>query len=364
MSNETKEIAINKAHELYGNPLPKEIQERLNLELNSIISNGLDIVYMITKKLVEKSKKYGYLVGNRGCIGSSFVAYLLGITECNPLPQKYNGFNVPFEIFAGIDFNETLDINLSVAIDIHKNICEYLDELLKEEGIYKNSGDIGKSNGIYTFKRIIETKEGKQLANINILSHSLLMPLKELYQLTNINPQKIPLDENKEEVIKITDLLIKNQFYLHADLENILDIISKIKIDTFDNLIIIVGLLYGTGTQNTREAILENITSDLSQIISSRDDIMVYLMQKGIDRITAYHIMENVRKGKGLTAEMETTMSKHNIPDWYIKLCNKIEFLFPKAHNVGYAILEYRLAWYGIHYPKEYAKVMEKWNNL
>ena len=74
--------------------------------------------------------------------------------------------------------------------------------------------------------------------------------------------------------------------------------------------------------------------------------------------------MENVRKGKGITEEMEITMSEHNIPDWYIKLCNKIEYLFPKAHNVGYAILEYRLAWYGIHYPKEYSKVMEKWNNL
>ena len=56
---------------------------------------------------------------------------------------------------------------------------------------------------------------------------------------------------------------------------------------------------------------------------------------------------------------MEFAMSKHNIPDWYIKLCNKIEYLFPKAHNVGYAILKYRLAWYGVHYPKEYQKVMK-----
>jgi len=351
-----KEIVINKAHELYGNPLPKEIEERLELELNLIISKGLDIVYKIIKKLVEKSKKYEYLVNNRGCIGSSFVAYLLGITECNPLPKKYNGFNIPFEVFAGIDYDKTLDINLNVAKDIHKNICEYLDELLKEEEIYENSGDIG-SNDICTFKRNIVTKEGKTLANVNILSHTLLMPLKELYQLTNINPQIIPLNEKKEDAIKIFDLLIKEQFYVDADLEKILDIISTIEINTFDNLVILEGFLHGTGT----EEILENISSDLSQIISTRDDIMVYLMQRGIDRITAYNIMENVRKGKGLTKEMETTMSKYNVPNWYIKLCNKIEFLFPKAHNVEHAILEYRLAWYGIHYPKEYSKVMEKW---
>lgn len=360
MNNEMKEIVINNAHELYGNPLPEDIQERLDLELNLIISNGFDIVYMIIKKLVEKSKEYEYLVNNRGCIGSSFVAYLLGITECNPLPQKYNGFNIPFEIFAGINYDKTLDINLNVAVDIYKNICEYLDELLKEKGFYENSGDIGKSNGIYTFKRNIVTKEGKTLANVNILSHTLLMPLKELYQLTNINPQAIPLNEKKEDAIKIFELLIKEQFYVDADLEKILDIISTIEINTFYNLIILEGFLHGTGI----EEILENIKngkSDLSQIISTRDDIMVYLIQKGIDRITAYNIMENVRKGKGLTKEMETTMSKYNVPDWYIKLCGKIEYLFPKAHNVEHAILEYRLAWYGIHYPQEYSKVMEKW---
>jgi len=167
----------------------------------------------------------------------------------------------------------------------------------------------------------------------------------------------LSLNEKKEDAIKIFDLLIKEQFYVDADLEKILDIISTIEINTFDNLVILEGFLHGTGT----EEILENISSDLSQIISTRDDIMVYLMQRGIDRITAYNIMENVRKGKGLTKEMETTMSKYNVPNWYIKLCNKIEFLFPKAHNVEHAILEYRLAWYGIHYPKEYSKVMEKW---
>lgn len=160
------------------------------------------------------------------------------------------------------------------------------------------------------------------------------MPLKELYNLTNINPQIIPLNERKKDITSIVDLLIKNQFYTHADLENILDIISKLEINTFDSLIKVIGLLNGTGTKNSIEIILENITSDIYQIISSRDDVMIYLMKKGIDRITAYNIMENVTKGKGLTVEMESTMLKYNVPNWYIKICNKIEYLFPKAHNV------------------------------
>lgn len=355
---EMRTIALSKAHELYGNPLPKEIQERLDLELHSIISNGFDIVYRLAMKLADKSREYGYLIGNRGCIGSSFVAYLLGITNCNPVPQKYSGFNIPFEIFAGVDFNETLNITLNVAQDIHKNICEYLDELLKEEGIYKDS------NGYCAyFKRSIETKEGKSLAKMTIVTHSVLMPLKELHKATNALPPRVLLNENKEDVTEIFDLLIKEQFYGPAGLEDILDIISKIEINTVEKLAMVEGVLFGTGMKEAREVLIESITSGLTPIISSRDDIMVYLMQNEIDRKQAYYIMENVSKGKGLTKEMEEAMLKHNIPTWYIELCNKIDYLSSKAHNVERAIMDYRLAWYGVHYPKEYAKVMEKWRD-
>ena len=359
MFDEVKRQALGKAHLLYGaNPLPKEIQERLDLELGSIKSNGWDTVYVIARKLADKSREYGYMTGFRGCIGSSLVAFLMEITQCNPLPQKYYGFNIPFETFAGVDFNKELDITLNVAYDIHKEICEYLDELLKEEGIDKNSGDIEQSNGIYNFKRTIVSKEGKKLATINIVSHKLLMPLKELCQLTKHFPRLIRPDEDVREIV---DLLIKEEFYIHINLERVLDIISKIEIDTFEKLVILQGLLYAAVTDNCIGDILLARTSDLSQIISHRDDIMIFLMQKGIDRVTAYHIMESVRKGKGTTKEMDDIMREKNVPDWYIKICNHIDYLFPKAHNVGYAILEYQLAWYGIHYPEEYAKVMEKW---
>ncbi len=361
MYNEVKRHALGSAHLTYGaSPLPKEIQERLDLELDAIQSNELAIVYVIARKLVDKSREYGYLTGFRGCIGSSLIAFLTEITECNPLPQKYYGFNIPFETFAGVDFNKTLDITLNVAEDIYKNICEYLDELLKEEGIYENSEDIKESNGIYSFKRKITTKEGKTLANIDIVSHRLLTPLKELRQLIRDKncPRWVRPDE---DVTEIFDLLIKEQFYDNADLEKILDIISKIEIDTFEKLVIFQGLLHATVTDNCIGDILLARTSDLSQIISSRDDIMVYLMKKGIDRVTAYNIMESVRKGKGLTKEMEDIMLENNVPNWYIKIFDYIYYLFPKSHNVGYAILEYKLAWYGIHYPQEYSEVMKKW---
>ena len=113
-NNDIRKIVTDKAYTIYGKPLPQEIQERLNIELNSIIENELDMIYIITSKLVEKSQEYGYLTGFRGCIGSSLVAYLLGITECNPLSKKFGGFNIPFETFVGVNFNKVLDINLNI----------------------------------------------------------------------------------------------------------------------------------------------------------------------------------------------------------------------------------------------------------
>ena len=86
---EMKHLTYDKAHELYGDPLPKIVQDRLDMELNSIISNGYAVIYLISQRLVAKSNKDGYLVGSRGSVGSSLVATMSGITEVNPLPPHY-----------------------------------------------------------------------------------------------------------------------------------------------------------------------------------------------------------------------------------------------------------------------------------
>lgn len=86
---EIRELSYNKAYELYGNPLPQIVEDRIEHELKSIIGNGFSVIYLISQKLVYKSNKDGYLVGSRGSVGSSFAATMTGITEVNPLPPHY-----------------------------------------------------------------------------------------------------------------------------------------------------------------------------------------------------------------------------------------------------------------------------------
>jgi DNA polymerase-3 subunit alpha (Gram-positive type) len=120
----------------------------------------------------------------------------------------------------------------------------------------------------------------------------------------------------------------------------------------FDALIKLSGFSHGTGVwRGNAKDLIKSGTVKIDGIISSRDDIMLYLLSKGMDRQTAYKIMEHIRKGLGLSDDEREKMKAVSVPDWYIESCEKIQYLFPMAHAATYVMMAFRIAWFKVHEP-------------
>ncbi|MEE0862152.1 MAG: PolC-type DNA polymerase III [Lachnospiraceae bacterium] len=469
-----RDICYNKAHEMYGDNLPEVVVERLERELNSIISNGFAVMYIIAQKLVWKSVEDGYLVGSRGSVGSSFVATMSGITEVNPLKPHYYckkchysefdservnayvggagcdmpdancpecgeplvkaGFDIPFETFLGFKGNKEPDIDLNFSGEYQskahaytevifgkgqtfragtigtlaeKTAFGYVKHYFNEKGIPKRACEIeriakgcvdvrrttGQHPGgiivlpygdeIYKFTPVqhpandMTTKTitthfdyhsiDHNLLKLDILGHDDPTMIRMLEDLTGIDATTIPLDN--QEVMS----LFKSPAALGltpADLDGCrlgslgipefgTDFVIQMLVDTqpntFSDLVRISGLSHGTDVWlGNAQALIEQGHATISTAICTRDDIMTYLINKGMDKELSFTIMESVRKGKGLKDDWEPLMLEAGVPEWYIWSCKKIKYMFPKAHAAAYVMMAFRIAYFKVFYPLAY----------
>lgn len=417
---ELTKICNEKVKELFGDAPDFEVRKRLERELTAIKENGYAGIYMMWRQLIRKSLDEGYPTGIRGAVGSSFVAYLCGITEINPLSKENGGYQIPVEVFMGLNLDRKPDIDINFGPNIRDVIQEYVGELpgvgeichggtistmaektakriieryfgendlsMPEEkemdALIEKLTGMKRGNGVHP-GGIIVCPEGEELVSFTPLTHPYpgksittefdyhsiddnLLKLDILGQIqldilhvlqekTGVRVEDIPLYD--EEVLKllcdvdceeIVDFLEFGSKYTRA-------IIKVAKPESFDDLVKISALSHGTDVWhgNQRE-LVESGQISLSDCIASRDDIMLYLMNMTVQKDDAYRIMDSVRKGKGLTDVQKQLMKDVGVHEWYIQVCEKIRYLFPKAHAVSYTMMAVRLAYYMVYYSDEY----------
>jgi len=470
-----RDLVWGKAHRLYGEDPPQIVVDRINAELKDIIGCHYDVIYMSAQKLVQNSLEHGYLVGSRGSVGSSLVAFMSGITEVNSLPAHYrcpnckhsdfdyaqdpahpygcgadmpdmkcpvcgadyekDGFNIPFETFLGFGGDKVPDIDLNFSGEYQSSAHRYTFELFGQSHVFR-AGTIGtvaektaigyvrkymdmvgrqnvpfaevlrlargcmgvkrttgqhpggmvvipQDKEIYDFCPVQHPADDKDsdiitthfeyhsmesnLLKLDMLGHDDPSMIRMLQDLTGVDPQKIPLDDKdtmslfttseklgftNDQLLGPTGAVAVPEFNTSFTR----GVLEETQPTQFDTLLRISGFTHGTDVWlgNARDLILSG-TAGTQECVGCRDDIMIYLISKGVEAKLAFKIMEFVRKGKvkksGFQDGWVETLKQHDVPEWYIDSLAKIAYLFPKAHAVAYVMMAFRIAWFKVHRP-------------
>ncbi|WP_353095271.1 PolC-type DNA polymerase III [Tissierella praeacuta] len=222
-----------------------------------------------------------------------------------------------------------------------------------------------KSSGVITTHFDYNAISGRIL-KLDILGHDVPTIIRMLEDITGVDSTKIALDEPKTmklftstESLGVTRQDIKCEVGTlgipEFGTKFVRQMLAETQPKTFSDLVRISGLSHGTDVwiNNAQNLVKEKI-APLSKVISTREDIMLNLINAGMEKKKSFKIMEKVRKGKGLGPEDEEEMRSLNIPEWYIDSCKKIKYMFPKAHAAAYVMMSFRIAYFKVYFPEAF----------
>jgi len=202
-----------------------------------------------------------------------------------------------------------------------------------------------------------------RLIKLDILGHDDPTVIRMMEELTGVNALNIPIDDKKTMAIfsgteslgissEELGCLVGTLGIPEFGTKFVRQMLLETKPTTFSELVRISGLSHGTDVWlNNAQDLVRNKTAHLSEVISTRDDIMIYLIYKGISPVTSFDIMEMVRKGKQLPDSFEDEMRDKSVPELFIDSCKKIKYMFPKAHAVAYVLMAFRIAFFKVYHP-------------
>lgn len=234
-----------------------------------------------------------------------------------------------------------------------------------------------KTSGVITTHFDYHAISGRIL-KLDILGHDVPSIIKMLEDLTGTDPLKIPLDDEKTmriftslEPLGIEPKSINSSVGTLGIPEFGTKFVRQMLVDTspstFSELVRISGLSHGTDVWvNNAQNLVKNKVAPLSEVISTREDIMLSLIKAGMDKKQSFFIMEKVRKGKGLSGDDEKSMRELSLPEWYIESCNKIKYMFPKAHAAAYVTMSFRIAYFKVYHPQAFYATYftSKWSDF